>query len=359
MTPAPLNPSRLRDLQLRSARPRSSARHPSRTPGAHLAQRGHDGHRIADRAVARERDVRVVQDEFLAAHAGHTRAAYARDLDDFLAFCATERLCALDIARAGVRDYVASLQTRGLAPATSARRMVALRGFFTTAMDLDLLAASPVTGIKVRRPRHQSRKRALDVQQLRDLLAAADAHSLRTAALAWLLATTGLRVSEALTAPVSAIRVDAGGTWLDVVCKGGVERTVPLHDPVVRRLQPLLTDRPATASTMILITRSGRAWDRHSAARTMRAVAVDAGLEGRFSPNLLRHTFVTLARGAGCSLEDVQDAVGHADPATTRAYDRTVMTTAQHPGRILLSALAVSDHAHPAGAAVEAPGGGA
>ena len=53
-----------------------------------------------------------------------------------------------------------------------------------------------------------------------------------------------------------------------------------------------------------------------------------------------RHTFVTLARANGCPLEDVQDAVGHADPATTRRYDRTVASMATHPAGPLLTALA-------------------
>jgi len=46
---------------------------------------------------------------------------------------------------------------------------------------------------------------------------------------------------------------------------------------------------------------------------------------------------VTLARQTGCALEDVQEAAGHADPATTRAYDRTIQTHRDHPAhRILL-----------------------
>jgi len=36
----------------------------------------------------------------------------------------------------------------------------------------------------------------------------------------------------------------------------------------------------------------------------------------------LRHGFVTAALDAGVSLREVQDAAGHADPRTTRRYDR-------------------------------------
>jgi integrase len=56
----------------------------------------------------------------------------------------------------------------------------------------------------------------------------------------------------------------------------------------------------------------------------IRRLAARAGLEaaGQVSPHSLRVAFITGAREAGVPLEDVQDAAGHADPRTTRRYDR-------------------------------------
>jgi len=97
-----------------------------------------------------------------------------------------------------------------------------------------------------------------------------------------------------------------------------------------------LTD--GRSSGPVFVTRNGRALDRHSAARSLRLVADSAGI-GSFSPHVLRHTFVTLARANGYPLEDVQDAAGHAGPATTRAYDRTVQGFAGHPAHALVRGL--------------------
>ena len=36
----------------------------------------------------------------------------------------------------------------------------------------------------------------------------------------------------------------------------------------------------------------------------------------------MRATFITTALDNGCDLEDVQVAAGHADPSTTKLYDR-------------------------------------
>jgi integrase len=58
--------------------------------------------------------------------------------------------------------------------------------------------------------------------------------------------------------------------------------------------------------------------------RLVRRLARVAGIPGwaRLSPHSLRHAFATTARAEGVPLEDVQDAMGHADPRTTRRYDR-------------------------------------
>lgn len=51
----------------------------------------------------------------------------------------------------------------------------------------------------------------------------------------------------------------------------------------------------------------------------------------RISPHSLRHTFVTEARAAHVPLEDIQEAMGHADPRTTRRYDRSETNLNRHP----------------------------
>jgi integrase len=59
--------------------------------------------------------------------------------------------------------------------------------------------------------------------------------------------------------------------------------------------------------------------------RLVRRTARLAGLPdaGLVSPHSLRHTVATAALDAGAPLRDVQDLLGHADPRTTRRYDRS------------------------------------
>jgi integrase len=53
----------------------------------------------------------------------------------------------------------------------------------------------------------------------------------------------------------------------------------------------------------------------------------------------VRHAYATLYLDAGGSLRDLQDAMGHADPQTTR-YDRARYSLDQSPGYRLSAYLA-------------------
>jgi integrase len=56
--------------------------------------------------------------------------------------------------------------------------------------------------------------------------------------------------------------------------------------------------------------------------RTLRKYARHIGLERGYSAHSMRATFITTALDNGASLEEVQSAAGHADPSTTKLYDR-------------------------------------
>lgn len=79
----------------------------------------------------------------------------------------------------------------------------------------------------------------------------------------------------------------------------------------------------------------GKPMDRQAIGKLIRRIATAAGIPSaaRLTPHSLRHTFITLVLDAGAALRDVQDAAGHANANTTRAYDRNRGRLARHPGR--------------------------
>ena len=110
-----------------------------------------------------------------------------------------------------------------------------------------------------------------------------------------------------------------------------------------------LADRAATAGVSVdastgplLATATGGRLDRHSVFRLVRRLAEAAGIAAaaKLSPHSLRHAFATTAREEGVPLEDVQDAMGHADPRTTRRYDRDRHNLDRDPAYVIWAARA-------------------
>lgn len=297
--------------------------------------------------VAADLQALAVEADFLAGYTGNTRAAYANDLRTWFDFCLDQGFPPLSATRVEVSSFLDNLGTLGRSSATIARRLATLRGFYGLAVEEYGLTRSPANRIRCATTKDVTRKRALTAGQLAAFLNAADRTNPRTAGLAWLLATTGLRISEACQAHSADVFAQDDEHWLNVMCKGGIRRSVPLHAVAWSRLA-LLPAVPTTGpgfrgedgtSAPLFATRTGLPVDRNAAARTLIGVAKQAGISERFSPHVLRHTFVTLARGQGCALEDVQQATGHANPATTRGYDHTLLGHHNHPGTRIVAGL--------------------
>jgi integrase/recombinase XerD len=256
---------------------------------------------------------------FLAGYGPATSEAYARDLRAWGGYLAGLGVEVLAAHRVHVDAWTRQVEEDGMAPATIARRLSALSGFYAYALDEGLIARSPVA--RVRRPRvsEESPRLGVDRAGMRALLDAAQASGERDHALACLLALNGLRISETLTADVADLAHERGHRTLRLRRKGGKRQTVALAPRTVLALDVMLDGRNAGP---LFATRTGRRMDRHAALKVVRRLARMASIEHTVSPHSLRHGFVTAALDAGVPLRDVQDAAGHADPRTTRRYDR-------------------------------------
>ena len=252
----------------------------------------------------------------------HTRRNYAGDIAGWLKFCDTYCIDPLTARRPHIDAWARSLETAGQAPRTVARRLAAVSSWYGFLVVEEVRPDSPAE--HVRRPRvgAEGETPGLTRDELRRLLAAATEHgSLRSIALMSVLAHTGVRIGEALSRDVEHLGHDRGHRILRLERKGGSSGRAVLTAPVVRALDAYLDGRETGA---IFITKTGRRMDQPEAWRMVRRLARRASLDGagEIRPHSLRVAFITGAREAGVPLEDVQDAAGHADPRTTRRYDR-------------------------------------
>jgi len=259
---------------------------------------------------------------FLVRYRGHTRETYQRALRHWSQWCIDHDLALLEVRREHVERWLRELEESGVAASTRAVHLAAVSGYYELAVDEELMRRNPVAA--VRRPKlpKDSQRLGIDKDDGTRLLAVAEVTvsvSRRDYLLACLLLLNGLRVSEALALNLGDIRVERGHTVASVRRKGDTRQDVVLPPRTVAALDLACGDRQTGP---LLITSSGHRVDRWAAQKITRRLARQAGVPHRVFPHALRHGFITAGLDAGVPLHRVQDAAGHADPRTTRRYDR-------------------------------------
>ena len=267
--------------------------------------------------------------------ARNTLLAYGRDLRDFADWCAANGHDFPSIAREEIEQYLVHCDAQGLARATRARRLSAIRQMFRFAYVEAWREDDPANRIS---GPGKSRKLpvTLSPKDVESLLSAAretgrgPAERLRNTCLMELLYATGLRVSELVSLPVAAVRGDP--RMILVRGKGGKERMVPLSVPARAALADWLAEWDAQAADLRakrqpeprhLFPSKGREGhlSRVGFYLILKEIALRAGLDpAKISPHVLRHAFATHLLAGGADLRAIQMLLGHADVSTTEIY---------------------------------------
>jgi integrase/recombinase XerD len=257
-----------------------------------------------------------------ARRAPRTVDAYRRDLAALSGWLGK----AVGTATTGdLERYLAELRAQGLAAATIARRIAALRAFFRHQVLLGLRDDNPAAELDLPR-RRRKLPRTLspaEAERLIDAAAGTTPRALRDRALVELLYGGGLRVGEAVA--LTRGEVDLEARLVRAVGKGNKERIVPIGRAATDALRRYLSrGRPFLDSRRrpeLFLNARGGALTRAGVFLILRGLAGRAGLEPeRVHPHLLRHSFATHLLEGGADLRSVQEMLGHADLATTELY---------------------------------------
>jgi site-specific recombinase XerD len=253
-------------------------------------------------------------DRFLASPglADATRRAYAADLRDFASWL---RAAGLEVERVDVRvlsAYAGDLARarRGLAPATVARRLSAVRSFLRFTLGPGRVPEGVLAGR--RRRRLPEAPKVAEVEELVAGLTGAggDPLAVRNVALVELVYSCGLRSAEAVGLDLRD--VDLERESLHVRGKGGKERVVPLGEHASTALGAYLRDaRPALAreaEDALFLSARGRRLDTSALRRLVS------------NPHRLRHAYATHLLEGGADLRTIQELLGHASLSTTQVY---------------------------------------
>ncbi|MBX2854837.1 MAG: tyrosine recombinase [Rhodobacteraceae bacterium] len=261
----------------------------------------------------------------------NTLHAYRRDLRAYVDQLTIQRRTPASAARDHVEAALSVWAKDGLSPATRARRLSAVKQLHRFAVEEGFRDTDPAATVAA--PKQAKRvPDPLSIEEVDRLLAAAHAQSAgeneratrRRACLMETLYATGVRVTELVSLPLSA--VEGAPEMILVRGKGERERMVPLSGPARAAIAAWVKVRAGDArdaeSPWLFPGRGAQGHLTRVAFFTMvKNLARAAGLAAdRVSPHALRHAFATHLLQNGADLRVIQTLLGHADIAATEIY---------------------------------------
>ena len=255
----------------------------------------------------------------------NTLENYGRDLTKFSQWLQPYGRGLMQAKDMDVLGYLADLSATGAKPASVARHLSCLKGYFRLQVRDNRLSVDPtalVQAPKLGRPLPKS----LTEAEVEALLAAPDtstALGLRDRAMLDLLYASGLRVSELVGLDISQVKPGLG--LVQVMGKGAKERLVPMgqaaQDWIERYLKSARVELLGTGVKSVLFpSQRGSQMTRQTFWHRIKRHAQTAGIDKPLSPHVVRHAFATHLLNHGADLRVIQMLLGHSDLSTTQIY---------------------------------------
>lgn len=268
--------------------------------------------------------------EYLTVELGlsaNTRQAYERDLRLFcktLGFKNSDAL--VNVSREQITGYMTQLKEKGIAAATIARKLAAIKAFYRFMTAEGYMDANPAEVVEagtkgIKLPRVLSEDEVVRLLNQPDITTA---EGFRDRTMLEVLYATGMRVSELINLTLE--RIDLNMKYIIAFGKGSKERIVPLGSVAAEFLQQYLEKvRPKLThadrnTNIVFLTFGGHELTRQRFWQIIRAYGRKANINKALTPHILRHSFATHLLDNGADLRSVQELLGHSDISTTQIY---------------------------------------
>lgn len=289
---------------------------------------------MIDRYIAYIRDVRRYSER--------TQILYREALENFERWAGGDAVSNLIPSR--LREYEGHLIEEGISPRTVHLHMSALSGFCNFLMKEGVITSNPARS--VRRPKMGKRLPEYVTDNSLEAYFADTAHAasedeltlLESASdklftelyrrrlrrlIILLLYTTGIRRAELLSLTVGSVNMER--KTLRVRGKGDKMREIPLVDSTTQEISLYLqaasmADGARTNDSPLLVTEKGMPLYPEYIDRAVKQELGDAGIPGKKSPHVLRHSLATALLNEGADLEAIKQMLGHANLAATEVY---------------------------------------
>lgn len=263
----------------------------------------------------------------------NTLAAYRRDLTAYQLWLQTRGNTLAEAEEGVILEYLGHLRAQGRKPASVARALVSVRSLYRFRLEEGTATEDPALEVEGPRvppglPKALSEE---EVDRLLGIVPGDDPLARRDRAILEVLYGTGMRISELVGLSLGQLALEDG--LVRVFGKGAKERVVPLGSwgrraleawlaPAGRGvLEPRRWARRGDAEAVFLNARGGRL-TRQGAWGIVRHHGGRAGLGGRLTPHVLRHSCATHMLDRGADIRVVQELLGHASISTTQVYTK-------------------------------------
>ena len=232
------------------------------------------------------------------------------------------------VTKTSLNAYISYLQRKGKATTTISRILASTKAFFHYEFMEGNIYRDPAELLKT--PKIEKKiPLILSVEEVNRFLEQPDgtsAKEIRDKAMLELLYATGIRVSELIGLKLQDVNLSVGF----LICRDGEkERMIPFGKKVNQYLKTYLDQaRPElikeNESVWLFTNCSGRQMSRQGFWKIVKYYGDKAGIQVDITPHTLRHSFAAHLISSGADIQAVQTMLGHADLATTLAYQNYI-----------------------------------
>lgn len=260
-------------------------------------------------------------------------AAYKRDLQRLATFLQVDGINLDKVDTRTLQSFQTWLKGEHLSQSSVSRILSTMRTFFRY-LSREKGIADPTTELEKSKQVRRLPK-ALTVAEIVSMIEAAyhegNPISIRDRALLELLYGSGARISEIVNLDISDVhQFTSAGIQIEtlkLVGKGGKERIVPLGSfasaalqEYLTRTRPMLVMNASRRTDALFLNQKGTRLSRQSAWQFVLNAAQAAGVSGKVSPHVFRHSYATHLLDGGADIRVVQELLGHASVTTTQIY---------------------------------------
>lgn len=262
----------------------------------------------------------------------NTIESYQNDLGSFKAFIEKDKIDIAHISTDHIRKFIVSLSAQHLEATTIARKISAIRQFFTFLYTEQIIKENPSLNIDIPKIR-QNLPSVLSEEEVTKLIEIAyqdtSTYGLRNVAMLELLYASGMRISELISLKLSHLQINHNQIkpYIMITGKGNKERIIAINQKSIDALKEYMLIRESLMKMkkdqwLFPSKQSGQGHiTRQYFAKILKKIAIETGIRTKdVSPHKVRHSFATHLLNNGADLRIIQELLGHKSVSTTQIY---------------------------------------